>query len=81
MPAIICSCGERLSYGALPCDIEWKFVADPVVMAMPDDIKFEDLYSTMNSFLKCQACGRLWVFWNGFQQDPQEYVVVGKRER
>lgn len=28
----------------------------------------------MNSALKCSRCGRLWVFWNGFDSAPVSYA-------
>lgn len=73
MPSIICTCGIRLGFGAIPNPNEWLMISDDRF----DDFRgndLEELYKQMSSFLKCSDCGRLWVFWNGFDADPFCYA-------
>jgi hypothetical protein len=76
MPGIQCTCGERISYGEIPCPHEWLFVSDKQFEEFSGQIDAEEVYRTMRSFLRCPSCGRLWVFWNGFQNAAEEFVPV-----
>lgn len=38
----------------------------------------EQLYQEMRMFFKCDCCERLWVFWNGFDKEPYEYLRTPK---
>jgi hypothetical protein len=74
MPAIRCKCGEVIRYGEIPNPVEWLFISDTEFDAFSETIEAEALYRQMNSFLQCPACKRLWMFWNGFNSDPTEYL-------
>lgn len=74
MPSIICSCGELLSYGEIPCPIEWLVISDTEYDNYQGMINSEALYLEMKSMLKCTRCGRLWIFWNGFNRSPSCYT-------
>ncbi|GEB35949.1 MULTISPECIES: hypothetical protein [Brevibacillus] len=74
MPKMKCRCGDVLSYGEIPCPIEHLFISDTDFDKFVGKIEAENLYSTMKSFLKCPNCNRLWIFWNGFEEEPTEYI-------
>lgn len=74
MPKIICSCENSLSYSEIPCPIEYKFISDQDYDQYHDMIDAEILYQHMNSFLKCPHCDSLWIFWNGYNNSPIEYL-------
>jgi len=76
MPALKCSCGETIGYGGIPCPFEWLFISDCDYDAIVASVDAEELYGRMSSFLKCENCGRLWVFWDGFDYPPKEYVPI-----
>ncbi len=76
MPKRLCKCGETLQLGGIPCDIEYKFISDVDYEKYYGQIDSEELYLNMNSFVKCPKCDRLWVYWNGFDKQPEEYVFV-----
>lgn len=80
MPAMMCKCGEKLSWSAIPNPIEWKFIADQAFDKFVGNVDAEKVYSEMSSFLRCPACQRLWVFWNGFGAAPAEYELRGNLE-
>lgn len=73
MPSMICRCGEKLGYGEIPNPIEWLTISDVEYDAFCGQIDAEDLYMKMRSILKCVKCGRLWVFWDGFDRPPSVY--------
>ena len=74
MPKIICTCKNILSYSEIPCSIEYKFISDYDYDKYQGMIDAESLYQQMNSFLKCPQCERLWIFWNGYNNPPIEYM-------
>jgi hypothetical protein len=74
MPKIVCKCGQWLRYGDIPNPIEWLFISDVEYDKFSGSVDAEVLYRAMKSFLQCPICGRLWVFWNGFGSDPDEYI-------
>ena len=45
-----------------------------------DKVDTEKLYMQMKSILKCSKCNRLWVFWDGLQNKPKEYVEIPVKE-
>jgi len=74
MPKLTCACGRGIPYGEIPCSNEWLFVSDFEFEAFSGTVEAEAIYRMMKSFLKCPDCGRLWVFWNGYQEAAQEFV-------
>ena len=80
MPKLLCRCGEVLSFGAVPCPIEWRVISDTKFEQFSGLVDAELLYRATDVMLRCPVCGRLWVFWNG-HEEPAEYVpdgVVGR---
>lgn len=74
MPHLTCQCGTTLRYGEIPCEIEWLLLRDTDFDKLPAAVETEALYRQSNSLLRCPMCARLWVFWEGFQNPPTEYV-------
>ncbi len=76
MPGLNCKCGHRISYGEIPCRDEYLFISDTEFAPYWDEMDVDKLYKAMNGFLKCPSCGRLWVFWNGYQDTAEEFIPV-----
>jgi hypothetical protein len=74
MPKIICKCGEILSCSQIPSNIEYKFMSDVEFDSYTGTIDVENLYDRMKSFIQCSNCSRLWIFWNGYNNNPTEYT-------
>ena len=74
MPKFLCECGQTLLYSDIPCEIEYKFISDVDYDKFHGKIDSEELYEQIKSFIKCKNCNRLWVFWQGFNNSPTEYV-------
>ena len=73
MPKINCKCGNIISYGEIPNPHEWLIISDVEYDSFSGSIDSEELYKQMKSMLKCEVCGRIWIFWNGFQSAPTPY--------
>ena len=74
----MCNCGSVISYSDIPCKIQYLFISDVEFDKYEGSLDAEELYSNMKSFLKCPDCNRLWVFWNGFENEPKQYIEVNK---
>jgi hypothetical protein len=74
MPRIECNCGNPLCYGDIPNPIEWLLIADTAYDQFNGSVDAEKLYSMFTHMLVCSSCERLWVFWNGFNAPPTEYI-------
>ncbi|MFT4252171.1 MAG: hypothetical protein QM608_06790 [Caulobacter sp.] len=77
MPSVACPCGHRIQYGEVPCPHEWLAISDVAYDKRQGRIDAEDLYLEMTHFLKCEACGRLAMFWEGFSKPPVFYAPEG----
>lgn len=59
--------------GTIPNPNEWKMLSDTDFDSFAGLIEAEDIYLASGSMFRCPNCGRLWVYWNGFDHDPQCY--------
>jgi hypothetical protein len=74
MSKFLCKCENTIRIsGSIPNPIEWLFISDVEFDAFEDVVDAEKVYSKMQSFLKCDKCGRLWLFWNGYDNPPTLY--------
>ncbi len=76
MPKMNCKCGNIFNLQQIPCKIQYNFISDVDYDKYHETIDSEELYQDMKMFFQCDHCGRLWVFWNGFEEEPVEYVRV-----
>ena len=74
MPSIQCTCGEKIGYGEIPSANEWRFISDVEINKFEGKADVEKIYLKTDGFLKCPVCKHLWVFWDGYQNPPKEYV-------
>lgn len=74
MPKMLCSCGNILRFGDIPCKIQYNFISDVDYDKVQGLVDSEELYIQMKMLFVCEECKRLWFFWDGFDKPPQEYV-------
>jgi hypothetical protein len=69
-----CICGNviRVS-GDIPNPIEWKILSDVQFDNFEGFVDVELIYRACSSMFKCEKCGRLWVYWDGFDAEPVCY--------
>ena len=74
MPAIRCKCDNIISYSEIPNPNELLMISDVKYDDYSGVIDSEDLYKEMTHILKCDGCGRLWIYWDGFKNNPLSYL-------
>lgn len=74
MPGFKCKCGNIFRYGIIPNKDEWLLILDEKFDKYAGEINSEELYRDMKSMFVCRNCKRIWVFWEGFEQEPVPYL-------
>jgi hypothetical protein len=74
MPKFLCRCSIVISTSDIPCEHEWLMISDVAYDKFEGSVDADALYRAMTGCLRCPSCGRLWIYWNGYQQEPTEYV-------
>lgn len=70
-----CVCATIIqTSGEIPNPLEWKMMSDSKFEAFDGLVDAEEIYRACDSFFRCPTCGRLWVFWNGVDEEPQCYA-------
>ena len=71
-----CRCGEELrSSGDIPHPYQWMLTSDQDFEAFTGLVQAEDIYSNATLAFRCPSCGRLHVFWHGWDSAPSVYAV------
>jgi len=73
MPSYECKCEKRIDIGPIPNPNEWLMISDTNYDDFSGQIDAEYLYGKFIHMLKCPSCGRLWIFWEGFDKFPTCY--------
>lgn len=58
----------------IPNPNEYLFISDVDYDSYAGKVDSEELYKQMKSMLVCDQCRRIWIFWNGFKNDPEAYL-------
>ena len=77
MPKIRCECGKIINLRQTPNPNQMLIIPDVDFDKYWDgEPDIEKLYDEMKIVAVCNDCGRLYIFWNGFDKRP----VVYKKE-
>ena len=76
MPKILCTCGDTIPFHRLDEPNEWMMINAAALYQLPDSARKSEIFPQLTGMLKCPVCGRLWVFWEGFGENPQEYLPI-----
>ncbi|RYF76440.1 MAG: hypothetical protein EOO39_05570 [Cytophagaceae bacterium] len=68
-----CECDTVLRFGTIPNSDEYLLISDVHYDGFSGLVDAEELYMQMKSMLKCPTCGRLWIYWDGFNMAPTCY--------
>ncbi|MFG1947538.1 hypothetical protein [Nonomuraea sp. NPDC048826] len=75
MAKFFCKCGTIIrTSGEIPNPLEWKLMSDTEFDTFQGLVDVEKIYLAAKSMFRCPTCGRLWVYWNGFDNDPKCYA-------
>lgn len=75
MPKLMCKCGNCIPQGGIPNKDEFLFISDVEYDNFAGEVDAELLYLQMKSLFLCERCKRIWVYWNGFDNEPVPYIV------
>lgn len=76
MPKIRCVCNYIIDLGGIPSQEQYLMISDVLFDKYFDtEVKAEVLYSEMTIVAKCPNCGRLHIFYNGFDKEPVIYKI------
>ena len=68
-----CTCGAVLALsGEIPNPIELRVIRSADLDAAGDDIDRVNLAASVA--FECPTCRRLWIYWDGFDAEPMQYV-------
>jgi ligand-binding SRPBCC domain-containing protein len=57
----------------------WNLISDERFDEFTGLVDAEDLYLAASHAYRCADCGSLWIFWDGHESDPVEYVPMSGR--
>lgn len=60
MPKMLCYCGNIINMSDIPCDAGYLVISEIDFEKIKEPIDLGELYSRMNSVIKCPKCGRLY---------------------
>ena len=75
MPKLLCKCGNVIKANDIPNPNQYMIISDTDFEKYSEVKDLYDLYIKMTIVLKCSACHRLWIFWDGFSAPPQPYLL------
>jgi hypothetical protein len=74
MPKIKCICGNVIGLSEIPSPNQLLIISDEDFDGIYSEcINPDKLYEKFNIVAKCKVCGRLHVFWDGFDKAPTIY--------
>lgn len=71
MPKLLCKCGETLMLHEIPCPIEFQLISETAIDENWETLRAESLRNLAHEVVKCEACGRLHVFWKQAGSDDR----------
>ena len=73
MPKILCKCNYVIDLGGIPSRNQFLIISDVDFDKFQKQVDPEDVYSEMQVVAKCPNCGRLHIFWDGFNSPQSIY--------
>lgn len=76
MPKIKCICGEIIGLGEIPSPNQKLIISDVDYDKYSEgSIDAEKLYQAMTLVVVCPVCNRLYLYDNGFENEPIIYKI------
>jgi hypothetical protein len=76
MPKILCDCGFTIPLGDIPSSNQYLIISDVEFEPFFEQkVNAVDVYAAMKLVVKCPECGRLHIFWDGFDKPGIIYKV------
>ena len=75
MPKMLCTCDNVIFLHEIPCPHEWRLISDVEYGRLWEEhATHEQIADATTLAVKCDECGRLFIYWDGFDKQPTEYV-------
>lgn len=74
MPKMTCKCGYIINYSQIPSENDWLFISEIEYDKFQGKVDSEEIYRSMRLMRRCTNCGRLYIYWNGANNDPEIFV-------
>ncbi|GGH32960.1 hypothetical protein FAZ19_23490 [Sphingobacterium alkalisoli] len=75
MPKLKCVCSYVINLSEIPSPNQYLIISDVEMDRYVGEIDIENLYLAMKVVAHCQNCGRLHVFYEGFDKEPVVYKI------
>ena len=75
MPKVICICCEIINLSDIPSSNQLLMIEDVKYDKYFDSINAEELYKEMTLVVRCPNCKRLYIYVNGFENQPLIYSL------
>lgn len=75
MPKLKCICNYVIDLGEVPSSNQLLIISDVEFDKFQETVDSEDVYMKMKIVVHCKVCGRLHIFWEGFDKEPTIYKV------
>jgi hypothetical protein len=73
MPKIRCRCNFVIGLGQIPSPDQLMIISDAEFDKFAGLVDAEQIYSEMKVVAKCPNCGRIHIFWDGFDRPQAIY--------
>ncbi len=74
MPKIRCKCDNIIRLSDIPSPNQWLIISDVEFDKFSGMVNSEDVFNKMKIAVKCNQCGRLHIYWDGFDKDAIIYL-------
>ena len=80
MPRVFCKCGNDIDLSMIPSTNQLMMIEDEKYdKYFQGNLDAEYLYAEMMLVAKCEVCKRLYIFENGFANDPIIYQLEERK--
>ena len=73
MPKVVCLCKEVINLSDIPSPHQLLMIEDIKYDKYFDSVNAEKLYKEMTLIVRCSNCKRLYIYENGFGNEPLIY--------
>ena len=70
----LCTCQHVVRDQECPNPIGYYLISDVNFDEVAEPIDFDVFWRISSRVLRCENCGRLWIYWKGGENNPQEFV-------
>lgn len=73
MPKVLCKCGHFINLSDIPSPNQRLMISDVDYDKYWGKIDAEELFKEMTLVVVCPNCGRLYIYYDGFDKPPIIY--------